>query len=377
MQNFKMLFSSLVITMTFGLVAQALGVGPDVEEIRDIYAFHAAYKLPENGKMIPGKSNNGRLDPSEKGEPLKDIAGWRPTLHFSLGSVCPDSAENTLSDRNHIIIVKIRDIESKLVGLHPFDSYLLGEFEVPHGASIIVPTEEVEETKTKEWVVSRNIRVICRNGDSIHEQVKKFVKASNNWVFYGKEENEEDAFPCAIKPTPLTLIKEVTQNFFQKFLDQAPHVEYARHCQHRIGFLDTNARYLLCKRYVLRVAGHAELRDLFDSIAGSYLSFLKDKKKDAEAQYLENKIKELRAFVLHTKQSRFQIQRLYFGSDVEGLTNHAMTWIAKGNYLYNKEIKPVRVQIDRKTYCKTKAEIQDYFKKIRMSNFLIAETEDV
>ena len=242
----------------------------EADDVRSIYAFHVTYKLPENGVMISGKVNNDRLKEEDKGKPLYGILGWRPTIHFSLASLCPDSNENNLSTRNHVIIVKIRDLESQLIGLQPFDSFVMGNFVIPQGSSVIVPDEEVETAKNCDWVLAKNLTVIGREGRLI-TRAQSFLVKHQGWIFRGTDETQPIS---GLKLKPIRQeVSEVRKTCFSKFLEQARHVEYARHTQHRIGFLDKNVPYLFCKKNNLDIPGQDELRDLFDRIGLSYKDF--------------------------------------------------------------------------------------------------------
>lgn len=341
---------------------------PDLEELDQIYAIHATYKIPEDGVMIPGKVSNGKktgnafADSLKKGEPLPGVAGWRPTLHFSLAGLCPDSNENTLSDRQHAIIVQVKDLKDRLIGLQPFDSFILGSFEIPANAHLIVPEEEVAQMQETAWVKERGIRIIPRNDRPLRIQILKFLSDVKSWVFMGEEGKKEFT---ALKDGKSLTVGKV---FFDSLLDAKPHIHYAPHTQHWMGFIDGNARFLLLPKLGSKVAftipGGTQLKDLVILMKQLYEKKLKENSPELGALFEEAYL-DLNRRVTGTEKGN-NLKSLYFGNEQEEMVNYALTWLAKGNYLLYGKAHAIGFKLNNHKYQKTVKEINEYLEEIGM-----------
>ena len=128
-------------------------------DLSRIYAVHAMHILPRDGILKAGVV--ARVDSEEigvgvglkKGDPVPGVAGWRPTLHFSVGKLADDipSSGLIISDRSYALITPLSSLLDRLVGLSLEDAFILGDFNIPMGSTLLVREGNEKEAKSLPW----------------------------------------------------------------------------------------------------------------------------------------------------------------------------------------------------------------------------------
>jgi hypothetical protein len=125
---------------------------PSASELKDkIWAVHLTNYIYPDAIMRPFITIRSQTKKQE---------GIALLNHFSLGEmVRPHSRIQTWKDQPFALITTLRDITSQLVGIYPYDTSVLGDWEITSGSILIIP----EGDKIPEIYAKKGIRVIRYN----------------------------------------------------------------------------------------------------------------------------------------------------------------------------------------------------------------------
>jgi len=130
--------------------------GGEAIDLSKIYAVHAMHRLPVDGILRAGAV--ARKDSPEysleKGDPLPGVAGWRPTLHFSLGKIANNisTAGLDISNRPFVVLIPLSELLNQLIGLSIEDTFILGDLKIPNNSILMVDESKEVEAKLLDWV---------------------------------------------------------------------------------------------------------------------------------------------------------------------------------------------------------------------------------
>jgi hypothetical protein len=230
------------------------------------YAVHAMRKLPMDGMLKAGIVSNGLVEVPgvsvEKGGPVPGLAGWRPTLHFSLGKLADDipGCGLIISDRDYVLVLPLSNLLDQLIGVSVEDTVTLGDFPIPEGSILLVTSTKEREVRSHAWTATMEIVTRASShklpmSDHVLNQIRK-----------------KGGF---LAPTAGGAIAALCEQFSQEALiatirQVKPFVFFGEHQHHPVGRIEAgraSALYPLVKRKLIS----REMKlDYFDKHFGPY-----------------------------------------------------------------------------------------------------------
>jgi hypothetical protein len=206
---------------------------PSLSELEDkVYAIHVTVVLPKKGKAIAGK-----LDVTKDKRWKGDVPGFRPTLHWSLGSMVPPHAKGSWEDCTYAIVTKLGNLKKQLVSLDPYDSFSLGNFDLQSADTFLLVPQgtNVAEMPPGVALVEYDPQL------SLREAIDNFIQLQKGWpirMIGGTGDN---------LPFYIGGHKIERKDFFKNLMTDMPHMSLGTHTDSQRG---TAFRFGLLDHYM-------------------------------------------------------------------------------------------------------------------------------
>ncbi|MGE3757780.1 MAG: hypothetical protein AB7H97_08490, partial [Pseudobdellovibrionaceae bacterium] len=190
------------------------------EEIRSrLFAVHATVIFPKDGVLIAG----ARDLRTNKTHVASEPPSFRPTVHFSLGELVRSHRGGDWDQSPYAVVLPLRSIENQLVNIHPYDSFVLGNFKIPPEAILVIPESEVHR-------VPPGLRYVTyESGTPLRRAIDKVIADNGGWKV--TMQNQTDIWaPAEVNGKNIN-----SKDFFEPLLRENPFLTYGNHLHAEVG----------------------------------------------------------------------------------------------------------------------------------------------
>ena len=189
---------------------------PSLASLREkLFAVHATDTLPARGVFKAGAQH---IDREKRG---KEPASFRPTIHFSLGEMVRPHGRSSWEEKPYAVVLPLKELESQLVNVAPHDTFIVGDFKIPPGATFLVP----EGTKLEGF--PEQVRVKTYTG-SLREAVDRTIQEGDGWSVRMEGVSTDD--PARLDDKNIN-----TPEFFSSLLQARPDISFGSHINSEVG----------------------------------------------------------------------------------------------------------------------------------------------
>ncbi len=249
-----------------------------------LFAVHATDHLPRSGRLIAGARDiSGRGD-----ELANEPPSFRPTLHFSLGSLVPEHGRSSWEDKNFAVMTPLNTLKDQLVNVSPHDTFVMGDFALPQGSILLVP----EGTQVPEFPEGVTVKTYSAH-EKLRSAIDRSIAESGGWNI------SMPSGSVSIDAQALLDKQDInTPEFFKNFLAENPKVGFGTHVSstqgngHRFGAVEQCVNLLSreLEHGISYVGSSSRLYSrLFDHHLGKLDSQLEGMPEEAQASYAEKR----------------------------------------------------------------------------------------
>lgn len=276
----------------------------EVALINRLYVVHAMHKLPRDGILRAGIVSNGLIKVEgvdiEKGAPVPGVAGWRPTLHFSVGKLADDipGCGMIISDRPYVVIFPLSHLRDKLIGVSIEDTVILGNLLIPAGSILLATDQEPGDVRSAHpWTAGMNVVKRLSDKRSMEDHVAAQIKGAGGLV----------------APTAKGMIANLCPKFAREDFEESvrradrPYVCFGEHQHHLVGRIEAgrvSVLYPLLKEFIEKSISLSDFRTHFSGYKAVHEDIVKKKEKFSKALSVNPELLEIWDFYLGELERR-------------------------------------------------------------------------
>jgi hypothetical protein len=198
---------------------------PPLDVLRQrLFVVHATEVMPSDEYLRPG-ARDISINQEWQGE---EPPAFRPTLHFSLGSVVPEHGGGRYSwdDHPYAVVAPLGSVERQVVNLFAHDTFVLGKLALnQEGVALIVPGNAQTTHLPEDVKVHR-----YEPGTALRKAVDDYIIAQKGWRVMMQHGDVDTGSSALIGRQEIN-----DPAFFASLLKERPYISFGTHTRSVLG----------------------------------------------------------------------------------------------------------------------------------------------